>query len=137
MVTWNRGASGTCALCQNHLETREHLFFSCPYGSRVWAALAKGLLKARFTTDWSLLLEYISDQHLDRVEGFLIKYVFQAAVYTIWRERNQRRHGEVPQPVEGLILWLDKQVRNQISSIRIKGDMRYEAAYQSWIKARS
>ncbi|CAL9234465.1 unnamed protein product, partial [Arabidopsis halleri] len=81
MVTWNRGASGTCALCQNHLETREHLFFSCPYGSRVWAALAKGLLKARFTTDWSLLLEYISDQHLDRVEGFLIKYVFQAAVY--------------------------------------------------------
>ncbi|KAG7536840.1 Ferric reductase NAD binding domain [Arabidopsis suecica] len=47
MAKWNQGTAGTCILCQGQLETRDHLFFSCHYGSKIWAALAKGLLKTR------------------------------------------------------------------------------------------
>ncbi|KAG7572003.1 Reverse transcriptase domain [Arabidopsis suecica] len=120
MIKWNHGAPGNCVLCQHHLETRDHLYFSCQYGSKIWAALAKGLLKARYTTDWSLILDYISNQRLECVEGFLIRYVLQVAVYMIWKERNGRRHGESPHSEECLIAWIDKQVRNRISAIRIQ-----------------
>ncbi|KAG7547111.1 Reverse transcriptase zinc-binding domain [Arabidopsis suecica] len=136
MAKWNQGTAETCILCRGQLETRDHLFFSCHYGSKIWAALAKGLLKTRYTTDWSLILEYISSQQLNRVEGFPIRYVFQVVVYSIWRERNGRQHGEDPQPADSIIRWIDKQIRNQISAIRQQGDRRYETAYQLWLQAR-
>jgi len=45
-----------------------------------------------------------------------MKYLFQATVYTVWRERNGMRHKQ----------WIDKQIRNQ--------DRRYDASYHGWLQ---
>ncbi|KAG7586730.1 Reverse transcriptase zinc-binding domain [Arabidopsis thaliana x Arabidopsis arenosa] len=137
MMKWNGSASGNCVLCRNNIETRDHLFFSCSYTSTIWAAIAKGLWRARYTTDWSQILVCVSDQSQDRVESFLIRYGFQATIYTVWRERNGRRHGETPNTAATLIGWIDKQVRNQITTIRHSGDRRYDMAFQTWLQARA
>ncbi|KAL1194824.1 putative ribonuclease H protein [Cardamine amara subsp. amara] len=137
MLNWNVGSSGMCVLCSNGLETRDHLFFSYTFSAEVWADLAKNVLNARYTTDWPLIVTYVSDSTLDRTQGFIARYVFQASIHTVWRERNARRHGERPNSASFLIRWIDKQVRNQLSSIRALGDTRYREGLQLWFGTRS
>lgn len=122
---------------QYSIETRDHLFFSCGYVSEIWAALAKSLLNNHFTTDWTQILTHVSTQQLDRVSRFLVRYVFQATIFAIWRERNGRRHVENPNTPTHLIRWIDKQVRNQLTTIRQMGDHRYETGFQLWFQARA
>ncbi|KAG7583882.1 Reverse transcriptase zinc-binding domain [Arabidopsis suecica] len=136
MVKWNGSASGDCVFC-NSPETRDHLFFSCNFTSVVWAALVSGLWKTRQTSTWPQILSSISSQSQDRVKGFLLRYVLQATIYTIWRERNNRRHGEAHNSPATLIGWIDKQVRNQITTIRRMRDRRYDMASQIWLSTRA
>ncbi|KAG7543982.1 Reverse transcriptase domain [Arabidopsis thaliana x Arabidopsis arenosa] len=137
MAHWNRGTQTSCVFCSHNIETRNHLFFSCPFSAEIWYALAKNIYKAKFSTNWSDLITSINGQWSDRLESFIARYVFHATLHTIWRERNRRRHGENPNPPARLINWIDKQVRNQLSTIRTSGDRRYDKGLQAWFQART
>ncbi|KAL9308369.1 putative RNA-directed DNA polymerase [Arabidopsis thaliana] len=137
MLQWNRGLSPTCVLCNNNIETRNHLFFSCCYTAEIWENLAKNIYKAKFSTNWSTILTSVSTTWRNRTESFLARYIFQATIHTIWHERNGRRHGERSNSATHLIRWLDKQMRNQISTIAASGDHRYDKALQLWFQSRS
>lgn len=121
----------------NSPETRDHLFFSCNFTSVVWTALVRGLWKTRPPTSWPQILSSISSQSQDRVKGFLLRYVLQTTIYTIWRERNNRRHGEAHNSPATLIGWIDKQIRNQLTTIRRMRDGRYDKAFQIWLRTRT
>ena len=77
---------------------------------------------------------------LDHTQGkiklFTLRYIFQAAVHTIWIERNRRRHGETPKPAELLIKWIDKVVRNKFSIIRKRGDKDFDGMMVYWFSTR-
>lgn len=103
MQAWNNGMNTACILCQDPMETRDHLFFSCGYSAEIWSALTKGLLKRRHSTSWTSILSVISDTSQDSTTLLLVRYVFQATLHSIWRERNSRRHGEKPTPPHQLI----------------------------------
>ncbi|CAA7023749.1 unnamed protein product [Microthlaspi erraticum] len=137
MLSWNVGANPSCVLCQHALETRDHLFFTCSFSAEVWSALTKGLLKRCYSQTWQSIVSIISGSALPHLTLFLTRYVFQATIHTVWRERNARRHGEQPLSSNHLIKTLDKLVRNRISSIRSLGDSKYEDALHLWFEARS
>jgi len=136
MVKWSGDVTTDCILCQGNLETREHLFFDCGYTSAVWAALVKGILKSRYTSNWTSIMDHLAHAQPHRVDHFLVRYAFQATLYTVWRERNGRRHGETLNTASQLVGWIDKQIRNQLSSIKLKGDRRYDDALQLWFSTR-
>ncbi|KAL9298582.1 putative reverse transcriptase zinc-binding domain-containing protein [Arabidopsis thaliana] len=96
MIKWNRGETGDCTFCRQGIETRDHLFFSCSYTSEVWTALAKGVFNTNHSNNWSQIITYATQHKRCRIESFLTKYILQATAYTIWRERNRRRHGDTP-----------------------------------------
>lgn len=133
---WNRGGSTSCVFCNASSETRDHLFFSCSFTSQVQREVAKNILKTRYSTSWASLINSVSNKWNDRIENFIVRYVFQATVYTIWRERSRRRHGENPSTPNQLITWIDKQLRNQFSAIRATGDRLYEKGLQRWFESR-
>jgi len=137
MLSWNRGLSTGCALCNHTLETRNHLFFSCVYASEIWQALTRNIYGAKYTTHWNDLIAATSGHWQDRTKGFIARYVFQATIHTIWRERNNRRHGEQPNPPVRLIRWIDKQVRDRLSSLNTSGERRHETGLQIWFAARN
>ncbi|RID59937.1 hypothetical protein BRARA_F03128 [Brassica rapa] len=85
-----------------------------------------------YTEEWSAILAFMSQLKLSRVESFLARYVFQSAVYVIWRERNSRNHGENPRPLENLFRTIDKMIKNRVMSLRTQ-DKRLEKALQVWI----
>ena len=54
----------------------------------------KSVLRDKFTLRWEEMMRIMRDTKRRKMHLFLIKYMFQATVYMIWRERNRRRHGE-------------------------------------------
>lgn len=91
---WSPNSDAHCVLCTGHIETREHLFFCCPYSQQIWKGLTKNLLRSRYTEDWDGILNLLVESGRNKTYIFLLKYVFQCSVHTIWRERNGRKHGK-------------------------------------------
>ncbi|KAG7551693.1 Ribosomal protein L13e [Arabidopsis thaliana x Arabidopsis arenosa] len=131
MQRWNNGSTVSCVFCAAPIESRDHLFFSCPYSYEIWKALAQQIFNTHFTADWQQIVDYIVVTNHNRVHSYLARNIFQITIHTIWRERNARRHGEVPRLAATLIRWIDQHVRNQLSVIRSTGDRRYDQALQA------
>ncbi|KAL0663806.1 hypothetical protein Bca4012_100643 [Brassica carinata] len=96
MQAWSAAINTECVLCHEVQESCQHLFFNFPYSFIVWESLVKGILKEKFTTVWNDIVALISGSSFPATEMFLIRYSFQAAIHSIWCERNSRRHGEEP-----------------------------------------
>jgi len=96
----------------------------------------KQILAANFSTDWNVILRLLTDNTLDKVRLFLLRYSFQIVIYLIWKERNCRRHGDKHTSPIQLIRRLDKDVRNRISSLKDQGDGRYEKHMTVWFATR-
>lgn len=128
MAIWNTGIDGNCILCHQYLETRSHLFFACSFFSTLWKKLAQNLLGNLYSTECEDIVYHLTHGRISLVHRFLLWYVFQAAVYTICREPNSRKHGDISRSADTLI---DRHVKNIIATLRI--DKRMETAYQSWI----
>ncbi|XP_010463164.1 PREDICTED: uncharacterized protein LOC104743817 [Camelina sativa] len=133
LVQWNAAANGDCVLCQGCGETREHLFFSCSYSSNVWSTLVHNLLGARFTTSWTTLASLLVDSSTPRLPLFVLRYVFQSTIHSLWRERNARRHGEAPISSSTLCRFIDKQVRNRL--LTLTSTSGYENGLQLWFRS--
>ena len=131
---WNPQASASCALCSGQLESRSHIFFECSYSDEVWRGLTQRQLP-HYTNKWSDILPLLTAQHLSKTKLFLVRYVFQAALYSLWRERNSRTHGELPLPAAKLVTLVEKMVRNRISSIW-RSTHTYEDAMNLWFTTR-
>ncbi|XP_056843011.1 uncharacterized protein LOC130495615 [Raphanus sativus] len=133
---WNQAIDPICVLCKQEGETRNYLFFSCAYSSYIWQKLIGGLLGTRYTERWEDIIEIMLDLRQDRVKLFLIRYAFQAAIHSIWRERNYRRHGDKQIPHMLLAKVIDKNVRNRLSTIQRQGDKKMEKGLQVWFGTR-
>ncbi|KAG2326226.1 hypothetical protein Bca52824_008954 [Brassica carinata] len=66
----------------------------------------------------------------------LVQWYAQTVAYSVWRERNGRKHGETHQPASRLQHMIDKLIRNVISSIRAMGKkgMRQQCRYGLLVK---
>lgn len=136
VLRWNPAIDPVCVLCNQEVETRNHLFFSCTYSSSIWRKLIGGLLCTGYTERWEDIVELMLVKSYDRVKLFLLRYFFQAAAHSIWRERNSRRHGRKQLPHVMLEKIIDKNVKNRLSSIRRQGDQRMEKGLRMWFSTR-
>lgn len=136
MTHWNTGVTPHCVFCQHPLESRDHLFFDCPFSATVWEALTRSLLHQRYTTSFSGLLSLVSGTSYTGTTRFILRYVLQVTIYTLWQERNRRRHGDLPQSAEQLTSHIDRTVRNRISSHRLTSS-KFEDGLRIWFRSRS
>lgn len=98
--------------------------------------LTEKLVGVRYTTIWTELLDLVMDRTRDSTLLFLTRYTFQAVVYSIWRERNNMRHGDAPQSAIHIVKYIDKLVRNRADSLRGVGNGRYSKAMGVWFATR-
>lgn len=136
MATWNNGASTGCIFCSDSMETRDHLFFNCPFSAEIWRNLTHKLLDSNYTNHWDTILRLLVNSHQNNLTLFLLRYTFQVSIHTIWRERNGRRHGEAPTRLSQLVKCIDKQVRNRLSTIRAMGDNNFNKGMELWFATR-
>ncbi|XP_056860224.1 uncharacterized protein LOC130508644 [Raphanus sativus] len=136
MLAWNASVNPACALCHDPLETRDHLFFECAYSLEVWSLLTSGLLQANFTTRWSELMDLSMDTSRGLLETFLTRYTIQATIYSLWKERNDRRHGATPDTAATLARMVDRQVQDRCLAFRQQGNFKLAAGLSLWFATR-
>ncbi|XP_020249238.1 uncharacterized protein LOC109826627 [Asparagus officinalis] len=81
-----------CVLCTGMKESRDHLFFQCPFSAYIWK-----LCKMKLHTDamaiHDLRTEAIETQNKFKAKDriyILARLVLSATVWHIWQERNRR-----------------------------------------------
>lgn len=87
-------------LCGESNETRDHLFFACPYTFTIWIDAVGDMLEANVDPDWEATLRRLVEHKYDQLTFILLRLrlVFQTSIYYLWKERNDRRHtGKIKQ----------------------------------------
>ncbi|CAA7024003.1 unnamed protein product [Microthlaspi erraticum] len=95
MSSWGFEMEGTCLLCGANRETRDHLFFECPFSAFVWERLMIQLDLCIVPMSWMNLLYWLQVASLDNTLRLAVLQGWQGAVYEIWREHNRRLHDGV------------------------------------------
>lgn len=112
MVCWKNGTPAGCSLCSDPHETRNHLFFSCPFSAEIWRRLMFNLLGPIYTNQWDNIMILLGDTNQNNLKMFLLRYAFQISIHSIWCERNRRQHKEPITPIRRIVQTIDNQIRN-------------------------
>ena len=125
-----------CPMYKPYRNSGTSFFFFCPYSQQIWNGLTKNLLRSRYTEDWNGILNLLVESGRNKTDMFLLRYLFQCSVHTIWRERNGRKHCEKHQTSEILLKFIDKGIRNIFPRcVLVEVDV-YTTAMTSWFAAR-
>ncbi|XP_009137046.1 uncharacterized protein LOC103861089 [Brassica rapa] len=121
-----------CRLCGEPQETRDHLFFACPYTYTVWTETIGSLLP-RPNPDWSITITMLLFRRRSASATCLLRLSFQTVIHSIWRERNSRKHNGKYRTAAELTHMIDKMIRNRISSLRSKNMALYSTVMMEWM----
>ncbi|CAA7059505.1 unnamed protein product [Microthlaspi erraticum] len=134
MRTWEFDQS--CLFCGERNETRDHLYFACPYTYTVLLDLGGSLLGHAATPDWEETVNFLSYTCHHFMDSILQCMLFQACIYHIWRERNARRHGSSPIAIAVMKRIIDKSMCNIIASLRYRSPHKLEGLLRQWFAVR-
>ncbi|KAL9840458.1 putative reverse transcriptase zinc-binding domain-containing protein [Arabidopsis thaliana] len=91
LKSWGFSIHVVCVLCNSGDESREHLFFNCPYSSAVWTYFTRCVGLSPPTSFMASLL-WLKTASTSKNLSLIIKLLFQASIYLLLRERNSRIH---------------------------------------------
>ncbi|KAL0534487.1 hypothetical protein IC582_028778 [Cucumis melo] len=91
---WDSSVPMSFILCQGGVESRDHLFFSCPFGRVVWSRVLQVMASSHRIRYWGVELSWICHQGIGMsVRRKLWRVLLCATTYFIWKEWNHRLHG--------------------------------------------
>lgn len=105
----------TCLLCNQGVESRDHLFFACSFSSELWTHHSRRINIGPLTT-WSDSLNCMQSLSGLPWRRKLQLIVWQAVIYSIWQERNARLHRNTQKTVATISSILDITIRNKFQS---------------------
>ncbi|KAL0899096.1 hypothetical protein Bca101_083057 [Brassica carinata] len=75
MQSWSANVNTSCMLCQESVETRNHLFFECSYTEQVWRVLMRGVMGDQYSAEWGSLLRLMTrDSSWSKMKLFTVRY---------------------------------------------------------------
>ena len=80
------GQMQCCVYCGEPDETRDHLFFACPYTFTLWLNVVGNLFGPDRDPDWEITLQRMLGGTYERLTYILLRLVWQTTIYFIWRE---------------------------------------------------
>ncbi|XP_022007560.1 uncharacterized protein LOC110906790 [Helianthus annuus] len=96
MSIWEAGSATNlilmcCPLCFYDRDSRDHLFFQCPYASEVWKTVREWVDMGNVNNTWSSVLDWIENNASSKqLNKIVCKILLGATTYFIWQERNNR-----------------------------------------------
>lgn len=128
--TRQRGQTQGCVFCGDSDETRDHLFFVCPY--TLWLRVVGNLSGSDPDPDWDDTLQHMISGSFGRLTFILLRLVLQTTIYFIWRERNDRRHNGSVKSTEQIARLIGKTIRNRITSTNYHMKPNLRGLMQRW-----
>ncbi|XP_060183140.1 uncharacterized protein LOC132613105 [Lycium barbarum] len=88
---WGITNDTECPLCENAVESIDHLFFSCRFSQAIWRRLLKWQRINRQPMQWSDELNWaVTNASGNSIAAQIFRIVLAGTVYFVWQERNQR-----------------------------------------------
>ncbi|XP_013625260.1 PREDICTED: uncharacterized protein LOC106331446 [Brassica oleracea var. oleracea] len=128
------GIAQGCMLCGEPDESRDHLFFACPYTFTVWSNLTATLLGTVASPDWTTMVTSLLRRNRNKMDAILLRMIFHTTIYLVWKERNSRRHLGPWVTTEAITRQIDKAIRNRISSLKYTGQHKLESLFRRWVE---
>jgi hypothetical protein len=116
LLTWGYTGDSKCVFCHSVIESRDHLFFSCSFSSRIWKTCMQRYYPFVLSTDWhAVISEGCSRWKTKALMGVLCRLILSSTVYGIWHARNAIKHSGQPKTEEQILKSIFWQVRSRIS----------------------
>lgn len=116
LLNWGMVVPSSCLLCNTADETRQHLFFDCSYSNQVWSFFtSRAHLIAPVLYDD--LVVWLINPSPNKNLVLIMKLLFQASLYVIWKERNTRYHASTSRPASALILDIQNTIRCRLDPL--------------------
>ncbi|XP_033136094.1 uncharacterized protein LOC103837732 isoform X1 [Brassica rapa] len=133
LLAWGLQTDAGCLLCNRYQESRDHLFFDCEYSYAIWGSLATRLNFSLQSNSWNDSLQALIDFTGDSTLRYLIILAWQASIYEIWKERNNRLHRNIFRSPSSLVSSINATVKNRISSFRDDNGVFSSQTMQRWL----
>lgn len=128
---WGLNISPTCLLCDVSDESRDHIFFACPYSQEVWTTFFTAPVfspPSGFEAIIAWLPSAAGNPQLKDICCFLV----QAILYVMWRERNLRLHTSTSKPSFTLVREVKVLMKAKLLGLdRLKSFSRVRILQQS------
>ena len=129
------GQPQCCMFCGEPGETREHMYFACPYTYTLWLQVVGNLIGVELDPDWDITVSSFLTRKYDRITFILLRLVLQVTIYSVWRDRNDRPHNGTAKSVDQLGRIIDKTMRNRIMSTKYYLKPKLQGLMQRWFMA--
>lgn len=114
--SWGLQIPAVCVLCSTHDETRQHLFFYCTFSTAVWSYFMT-TVNLQPPQSFESTLSWLSRPSLNSHLVLIIRFIYQASKYAIWKERNSRIHNSTSRPPEAIIIDIKDLLRLRLDPL--------------------
>ncbi|CAA7014934.1 unnamed protein product [Microthlaspi erraticum] len=111
IIGWGLQSDPQCLLCNSGFESRDHLLFDCPVSWSIWNLMA-ARCNIRPARMWTESMEQMTTLSSGKLWNRLTLIAWQASIYWIWHERNQRLHRQIFSSVDTIMVLINRQIRN-------------------------
>uniref|UniRef100_A0A1J3HRV0 Reverse transcriptase zinc-binding domain-containing protein n=1 Tax=Noccaea caerulescens TaxID=107243 RepID=A0A1J3HRV0_NOCCA len=116
LISWGLSVSPLCLLCNAQHENRQHLFFDCAFTAEIWRSYvaAANLSPPTLFED---LLRWIVKPSNDKNLNRIMRLLFQATIYLIWKERNTRLHDNTSRSPSSIKVVINQLMRCKLDPL--------------------
>ncbi|GJV80043.1 reverse transcriptase domain, reverse transcriptase zinc-binding domain protein [Tanacetum coccineum] len=127
-----------CSLCNTQSDSHAHLFFECPYSSKVWK-LVRHLADMELVPPilYDIVAHLLSMANKRTARSIFGKLILAASSYFVWLERNNRLFKNVKRTPEELRDVIMVTVRLKLLSFKFKNSANVISLLDRWKMPRS
>ncbi|KAL9811976.1 putative reverse transcriptase zinc-binding domain-containing protein [Arabidopsis thaliana] len=116
LISWGLNIPYVCVLCNVLDESHNHLFFQCQFNEEIWSffTIRPGMTPPNH---FHSILLWLKSASTSKNLSLIIKLIFQACVYLIWRERNSRIHSNNSRTPSHLLKEIQQTIRAWLDPI--------------------
>ncbi|XP_018473851.2 uncharacterized protein LOC108845081 [Raphanus sativus] len=131
LISWGLPVDPNCLLCNAASESRDHLYFECPYSRTVWNVIARRCHHFP-VADWNQTLLSMQTLTGCRYKKKLTLLGWKSVIYWLWTERNARLHRQQFRNHDALISLIGRQLKDKILSFRHSSLVGSSRMMQLW-----
>ncbi|KAL0877879.1 hypothetical protein Bca101_027585 [Brassica carinata] len=132
LLSWGLQTDSTCLLCNAADESRDHLLFDCSFSWNLWLVVASKC-NLQPQRHWADCLNQLQRLTGDRARKQLTLLGWQAVIYWVWTERNNRLHRSLFRSTDVIFRLLDRQMRDKILALRQASPILSSRLMQYWL----
>lgn len=109
-----------CCFCWNSREDLDYLFFECAFNKSIWSTIMRKIYpRDKRPRPLATECSWIKSLYKGKSTTTTIrKFTFNASIYHIWRERNQRMFNEKSLRVDMIIENIEFEVQTRVRGLQ-------------------